>query len=107
MKQLECMVAWTPAHIADDDPYISTRGKVEVVPWPDAERGRRRYSRSVGACFFELHKMPEWQRIAMLFIDFHTLTVRDGIDPQVAHKAFLAIDEYRARISPDIPGADE
>jgi hypothetical protein len=42
----------------------------------------------------------------MLFIDFHTLTVRDGIDPKAAHEAFLAIDEYRQRISHDILGAE-
>ncbi len=41
----------------------------------------------------------------MMFIDFHTLIVRDGIDPQAAHREFLKIDEYRRRISPDIDGA--
>ncbi len=40
-----------------------------------------------------------------LFIDFHTMVVRDGIDPLAAHQEFLKIDEYRERISPDIPGA--
>jgi hypothetical protein len=42
-----------------------------------------------------------------LFILFNTVTVRDGIDVQAAHRAFLAIDEYRKTISPDIEGADE
>jgi hypothetical protein len=32
--------------------------------------------------------------------------VRDGIDPQAAHRAFLAIDEYRFRIAPDTEGAE-
>jgi hypothetical protein len=35
------------------------------------------------------------------------LVARDGIAPEVAHKAFLAIDEYAERISPDIPGVRE
>ena len=35
-----------------------------------------------------------------------TCVVRDGIDPQVAHRAFLAIDEYRFRIAPDTEGAE-
>jgi hypothetical protein len=43
----------------------------------------------------------------MVFIHFHTLVVRDGIDPQVAHKAFLAIDEYRQRMSGEIDGSEE
>ncbi len=42
--------------------------------------------------------------IAQLFIDFHTIVVRDRVDPQKAHEAFLAIDEYREHISPDTPG---
>ena len=33
-----------------------------------------------------------------------TLVVRDGIDPQAAHREFLKIDEYRRRVSPDIDG---
>jgi hypothetical protein len=41
----------------------------------------------------------------MVFINFHTLIVRDGIPIEKAHRAFLAIDEYREHISPDIPGA--
>ncbi len=45
-------------------------------------------------------------RIARLFIDFQTIVVRDGLDPQAVHKAFLAIDEYRFRIAPDTEGAE-
>jgi hypothetical protein len=41
----------------------------------------------------------------MVFVHFHTIVTRDGIDPQDAHRAFLAIEEYRQSISPDIPGA--
>jgi hypothetical protein len=41
-----------------------------------------------------------------MFLLFHTITVRDRVDSQKAHKAFLAIDEYRKHISPDTPGAD-
>jgi hypothetical protein len=48
---------------------------------------------------------PDRQLLAM-FILFNTITVRDGIDPQAAHKAFLEIDEYRRTISPDQEGAD-
>jgi len=41
----------------------------------------------------------------MLFVDFHTLVVRDGIDPVAAHAEFSKIDGYREIISPDIDGA--
>jgi hypothetical protein len=40
-----------------------------------------------------------------LFVLFNTVVVRDGIDPLSAHKAMLAIDEYRQTISPDTPSA--
>ncbi len=65
------------------------------------------YALTGGACHSTYHSMPEWQRIAMLFIEFHTLVVRDKIDPQAAHEAFLAIDEYRQKIALDIPGAEK
>ena len=42
----------------------------------------------------------------MLFIEFHTIVVRDRIPVDAAHREFLKIDEYRRRIAPDIPGAD-
>ncbi len=46
------------------------------------------------------------QKLA-LFVNFHTLVVRDGIDPLKAHKAFLSIDEYRVTISREIFGAED
>ena len=42
----------------------------------------------------------------MMLIEFHTIVVGDRVPVEAAHKAFLAIDEYRKRISSDIPGAD-
>ena len=44
---------------------------------------------------------------ALTVIHFHTLTVRDDIRPKMVHRAFLAIDEYRQHMSPDIPGAED
>jgi hypothetical protein len=40
-----------------------------------------------------------------MFVAFHAMVVRDGIDPQVAHTAFLEIDEYRAIVD-GIGGAE-
>ena len=45
-------------------------------------------------------------RDMMLFIEFHTIVVRYKVSVEAAHKAFLAIDEYRQRIAPDIEGAE-
>lgn len=101
MKACEAVIAWTPSWM-DDHP---TRGMVKVGPkpirgWADP------YRFTGGAIDFDRSQLRGMESIAMLFIDFHTLVVRDGIDPQTAHEAFLAVDEYRERISPEIAGAD-
>jgi hypothetical protein len=46
------------------------------------------------------------QLAAQIFIDFHMIVLRDGVDVQAAHRAFLKIDEFRGSIAPDIPGED-
>lgn len=51
-------------------------------------------------------KLNDLEALAFLLVDFHTCVVRDGIDPQKAHRQFLKIDEYRRFISPDCEGAE-
>ncbi len=92
------MIAWTPG-----EPEA-----VEIGPWPDRtgwsyHPGHRLFT--TGCCELARHEWTEDRNVMMMFIDFHTLIVRDGIDPQAAHREFLKIDEYRRYISPDIDGA--
>lgn len=103
MKQSEAIIAWTPARWAELRP--DTAGQVAVVPVPDPEGAAKRFLMRSGAGSSALHALTGEARIARLFIDFQTLVVRDGLDPQAVHKAFLAIDEYRFRIAPDTEGA--
>jgi hypothetical protein len=51
-------------------------------------------------------RAPRDRQLLAMFILFNTLVVRDGVDPQAAHRAFLKIDDYRRAISPDASGAD-
>ena len=104
MKQTEAIIAWTPARWSELKP--ETAGLVVVLPVPDEAGVAKRYVMRAGASSSALAGLSEEARIARLFIDFQTLVVRDGIDPQVAHRAFLAIDEYRFRIAPDTEGAE-
>lgn len=104
MKQREAIIAWTPHRWAALKP--ETAGQVAVLPFPDVDGAAKRFMMRAGASSPALHEMPEEARIARLFIDFQTLVVRDGIDAQAAHTAFLAIDEYRYRIAPDTEGAE-
>jgi hypothetical protein len=82
-----------------------TRGQIKIGPllskgdpnWPDC------YAFTGGAAFIKQRTNKGDTLLAQLFIDFHTIVVRDGIDPLVAHRAFLAIGEYREAMSPDCP----
>ena len=104
MKHTDAIIAWTPVRWAELKP--ETAGLVVVLPAPDAAGEAKRYMMRAGASSSALATLTEEARVARLFIDFQTLVVRDGIDPQVAHRAFLAIDEYRFRIAPDTDGAE-
>lgn len=104
MKQIEAIIAWTPHRWAELKP--ETAGQVAILPAPDTAGEAKRYMMRAGASSSALAALSEEARIARLFIEFQTLVVRDGIDPQAAHRAFLAIDEYRYRIAPDTDGAE-
>ncbi len=96
MKLLESMIVWNPG-----------TDQIAVVRWPDCGRLSTGYRYSTGACEMRLHKMSREAQRALLFIHFNTIVVRDNVPPQAAHRAFLAIDEYRQLISPDMQGADD
>jgi hypothetical protein len=96
MKISEALVAWTPGK----DCQVGPLAKEGVPAWS------RPYCMTGGAAFIHVRKAEPWKQVALMFIEFHTLVVRDGIDPAQAHKEFLKIDEYRQRISPDISGAE-
>jgi len=45
--------------------------------------------------------------VSKVFVEFHTLVVRDRISINDAHREFLKIRQYRTYIAPDIHGATE
>ena len=57
-----------------------------------------------GAAWTQWRETTGSALLARLFIEFNTIVVRDGIDPQVAHAAFLTIDEYADTVAKDVPG---
>jgi|ERR1700680_2006143 hypothetical protein len=91
------MVAWNPAN----------KEGIEVGPWPDqtgwsapsseGTHPERDYCFTSGCCHLARHEMTLEPKVMMMFIDFHTCVVRDGIDLFAAHAEFLKIDEYRQR----------
>jgi hypothetical protein len=48
-----------------------------------------------------VHELNPAEQAAMLFLDFNTLVVGYGLDPQIVHREFLKIDEYRQMIPSD------
>ena len=103
MKACNAMIAWTPDDHEEPHEHIWA-GRVEVGPYPDPLGWAKMYAQTAPAG--APSGSSEEGQTLRVFLNFHTLVVRDGIDPLVAHQAFLAIDEYRESIAPDIPQPD-
>lgn len=97
-KASETVIAWTPAWWGGKP---DTRGQVTLAPRPPY----RAVDPFAMWAYATERGQSDAEQVGQVMIHFHTVVVRDGIDPQVAHAAFLGIDEYRSAISPDIKGA--
>jgi len=95
VKLMESMVAWDPR-----------TDRIRVGPWPDKRGWSDDYLYTTGACELRRHDMSDVKQQQMMFIDFHTIVVRDKVPVDVAHFEFRKIDEYRQLISRNIPGAE-
>jgi hypothetical protein len=83
MKLARAMYAWTP--IYGDH---TTAGQIGVGQHPDKTGSTDTYTFCLGACNLSFSKATPSRRLTQMFIDFHTIVVRDGVDPKVAHAAF-------------------
>jgi hypothetical protein len=112
MRADAAIILWTPARYVGGLQGIFPGPRVAVLPYNQRGTHEARTYRMWGPAWGDkpggAKGTPdaEAKRLATLFINFHTLTVRDGIPVEMAHRAFLAIDEYREHISPDILGAE-
>ena len=99
MELAETVFGWTPQHWD----WHPTAGRIDV-----GRIGERRWTsefgRTDGALAREWRSHPNRERL--MFQLFHLIVVAEGIDPQLAHTAFLKIDEYRWGIARDVPGAE-
>ena len=89
----EAMIAWN-----------RETAEIRVGPWPDQTGWSKRYRSTDGACMSFWRELDDTGLALMIFITFCQIVVRDSVPPQAAHAAFLEIDEYRGRLSPDMPG---
>lgn len=97
MNARKALIAWTPADC--NGPCI------EVGVWPDRSGWSDDYAMTGGACFREWHEAEPDTLALLVMLAFNTAVVRDGVPVDAAHEAFLKIDQYRERISPDTEGA--
>jgi|SRR4051812_16194257 hypothetical protein len=100
------IVCWTPTHAWTGEHKYLEPGTILVDRLGSDSYWNDKFLFTGGFCYTDRHRMNLEQQIMMMFIDFHTCVVRDGIDPMAAHREFLKIGEYRRRISPDIKGAE-
>lgn len=88
------MICWNP-----------NSDQVSLIPWPDNADMQDRLSLSMswGACNLFLHDLSFEVRKCEVFIKAMHLIVRDGVNPDAVHKAFLGIEEYLDGCSDDMP----
>lgn len=105
MRAYEALIAWTPKSW-ESDRWIPGC-KVGPLTHADDPDWTWPYAFTGGAAYLDRRKLQGHESVKLLFVDFHTIVVRDGVDLQAAHEAFLAIEEYRQTISRDIAGASD
>ena len=104
MKYANAMYGFNPVggHKPEAD-----QGRIEVGPHPDRSGWSRCYQSKLGSINLEEKHLRGADLVARIFLDFHTIVVGGGLNPQTVHLEFLKIDEYRWAISPEIEGAEE
>ena len=93
MKYKNCIVA-----------YTASTPIIKLFPFPCKEAIPREFESTIGACFSDVRELKTKAEVtAQVFIDFVHMVVRDDMDADRVHKAFLEIDEYRDAMADDMP----
>lgn len=105
MKATDAIVVWTPVRAEEAAHPGSIRVELRGSGWARTRGDFWMPATSLGEFGTVSTKGDKTKQLLAMFILFNTVTVRDGVSVENAHKAFLQIDEYRQTISPDAPGA--
>lgn len=98
MRLAESLIAWN-----DNSDQIAVGGFVSEgdVDWT------RPYRKTGGAAYAEVRDLEGIEARHYIMSEFLGIVIRDRVDLDAAHKAFLAIDEYRQAVPHDVDGADQ
>lgn len=102
MKLEDVVIAWTP--LSWD--WHSTTGTIRIGLVRDSD-WKSEFSMTDGAVWSDWRTMSQRDREWRMLVLFHQIVVHGYIAPQIAHEAFLGIDEYRWLIARDLPGAED
>jgi hypothetical protein len=104
MKMSDAVIEWIRSWWSEpEEPH----GSVRVIPKERDWSIWRACWLNIGHPLFlsGKRKPTETERVLQMFLDFHAMVVRDGIDPKTLHAEMLKVDEYRRCIAKDIEGA--
>lgn len=93
MRASESIIAWTPRWYQDR----GNAGEIAVMPLTRRleDSDAVHFEVVYGGCNRDWQTANSDKLEALVLAAFSTAVVRDGIDPQKAHRAFVEIDEYR------------
>lgn len=99
-------LSFTPGSVTADQVMLCwnpNSADVALVPWPDSARLSERFIFTGLACNAYIQGMSFKQRKEAIFVEAMHLIVRDQCDPIAVHQALIALKEYCAGCSPDMP----
>lgn len=97
MKLSESLIAWNAGGSEIEVGGFVREGDVD---WT------RPYRKSGGAAYVDVRKLKGVEARHYVMSEFLGIVIRDRVDLDAAHRAFLKIDEYRQALPQDVEGAD-
>lgn len=95
MRVIDALVVWTPGNYELNE-FAPTRGQIDVCDTTEDDWDwKEKYRHFWGAADNRWKQQPHLMRVQMMFAMFHTIVIRDEIEFEAVHAAFMKIDDYR------------
>ena len=103
MKIEQTVILWNSESDIEFDLKHGRNDTIKNVKILPLGQDDKKYHKITGGCWYKIKKMTEEQKTRFLFIEAMKMIIRDGVDPQMVHKTFCEIREYRDGLSIDTP----